>query len=92
MEQDYFPLTNSHNVDCPKENLEVGPWFCKTQVDWKNGADLLEMHPSEPGTGIVFRISTYYGGRIDLGECVILDKPRAITLRDRLNSLIERLS
>lgn len=90
----YFPLENKFlSADKPKENLIIGPWYCITN-DYEEQNfryELLEMHLSDRGTGVVFRVTNYCAGDISLGSCVILDRAKATVLRDRLNELIENL-
>jgi len=90
----YFPQSNRFNVERPlEEDLEVGPWKCCVDEE-KDGLGVIpffhffEMHPSERGTCIVLRISEFNQDQIKLGGCVMLDRKKAIALRNRLDDLI----
>ncbi len=82
----YVPLENGINVELPKEDLEVGPWYCATEFH-----DFLEVHQSDRGDGIVVRVSWFTSRDLRLGRCVILDRQKATQVRDRLNELLDWL-
>ncbi len=82
----YVPLENGIDVELPKEDLQVGPWYCATRFD-----DFLEVHQSDRLDGVVVRVSWFASREIRLGRCVILDRQKATQVRDRLNELINLL-
>lgn len=95
---DYYSFAN---VMCgatkPEEKASTGPWHCiaysdpEYTEDPEAMLDFLEVHLSHRGDGIVFRVNLYVRSTIQLGKCTILDLPRAIQVRDRLDYLIKLL-
>jgi len=97
----YFPLSNSfHRGEHKKpalqsEESKVGPWFCSTYRNdsWADQeySELLEMHLSDSGKAVVFRVSQFDDGRISLGKCVVLTLDQAKAIRSRLDEIITHL-
>lgn len=88
----YIPYQNAtHGARHPAESTE-GPWLCITNGDDEDYEEFLEVflevHQSERGDGVVFRVSEFNRGRVNLGQCVILDKERVRKVRDRLDELL----
>lgn len=87
----YIPHQNQgHGAQPPTESPE-GPWLCITNDDDRDYEEFLEVHRSARGDGVVFRVSEFNRGRIDLGQCVILDKEGVRKVRDRLDELLARI-
>lgn len=87
----YWPLQNVWTEAERPVDSEIGPWTCSCEDDSDVYSDFMEMHRATSGTQkIVFRVSTFKYGRIDLGECVILDKSQIVEIRDLLNAHLEQ--
>ena len=92
----YFPLENRMSgAKRPAEDPEIGPWYCVSEEEMREEGfdygEFLEVHQSDRGDGVVFRVSDFNAGRIDLGQCVILNRKNVTAVRDRLNALLEAL-
>ena len=95
----YFPHENRFDLEEPiEEDLEIGPWKCvvfERDDDWQlwHGPffNFLEVHTSQKGDCIVFRVSEFDQDKVKLGSCTLLDRKKATKLRDRLNELLDAL-
>lgn len=82
----YFPLSNVFNDAERPVDSEIGPWTCSCDDEPKY-SEFMEMHRSSNGSQkLVFRVSKFSYGRIDLGKCAILDKRQLTEIRDVINA------
>ncbi len=83
----YSPLQNVIGSAERPQTTPQGPWLCSAEQEFETAIELLEVHENKRGK-MVFRVSEFYDGNIQLGECAVLSVADVKQVRDLLDKFL----